>query len=76
MNRITVEEVQQHLLEVLTRLHPGEGVEIVLENQVIGRLIAEASMARSPRKPGSAIGTFIILEEDDEHLQDFAEYMS
>ena len=29
-----------------------------------------------PRRPGSAVGKFFILAEDDEHLADFEEYMS
>ena len=32
--------------------------------------------ARQPRKPGNCKGMLTILAEDDEHLQDFAEYMS
>lgn len=28
-----------------------------------------------PRRPGSAVGKFFILAEDDEHLADFKEYM-
>ncbi len=28
-----------------------------------------------PRVPGSAIGKLVILSEDEDHLQDFAEYM-
>ena len=28
-----------------------------------------------PRRPGSAIGKFFILAEDEEHLADFKEYM-
>jgi hypothetical protein len=31
--------------------------------------------ARQPRQPGSAKGKLVILADDDEHLQDFQEYM-
>ncbi|MGD1929222.1 MAG: antitoxin of toxin-antitoxin stability system [Leptolyngbyaceae cyanobacterium] len=75
MNQVTVKQVQQHLLELLENLNPGEGVQIVAGEQVIGRLVAEPGAIRQSRKPGSAIGSLIILEEDDEHLQDFADYM-
>jgi hypothetical protein len=30
---------------------------------------------RQPRQPGSAIGTLTILADDEEHLQDFQNYM-
>ncbi|WP_008307728.1 antitoxin [Leptolyngbya sp. PCC 6406] len=76
INCVTVQEVQQNLLDLLASLHPGEGVEIVLENQVIGRLVADGGTVRAPRQPGSAIGTLKILVEDNEHLQDFSQYMS
>ncbi|MEM6518056.1 MAG: antitoxin of toxin-antitoxin stability system [Cyanobacteria bacterium P01_D01_bin.71] len=75
MNQVTVQQVQQHLLELLENLNPGEGVQIVVGEQVIGRLMAEPETIRQARKPGSAIGSLTILEEDDEHLQDFADYM-
>lgn len=76
INRVTVQEVQQNLLDLLASLHPGEGVEIVLGNQVIGRLVADGGTVGTPRQPGSAIGTLKILVEDNEHLQDFSQYMS
>lgn len=75
MNRVTVQEVQQHLLDLLEGLRPGEGVEIVLGDWVVGRLMADGETMRTPRQPGSAIGTLTVLREDDEHLQDFAQYM-
>ena len=75
MNRVTVQEVQRHLLDLLADLRPGEGVQIVLGDRVVGRLMADGETVRTPRQPGSAIGTLKILAEDDEHLQDFAQYM-
>jgi antitoxin (DNA-binding transcriptional repressor) of toxin-antitoxin stability system len=75
MNQVTVQEAQQHLLELLKNLNPGEGVQIVAGEQVIGRLVAEEGMSRTPRTPGSAVGSLIILVDDDEHLQDFVNYM-
>ncbi|ASC71836.1 hypothetical protein XM38_027900 [Halomicronema hongdechloris C2206] len=76
MNQVTVQEVQQHLLELLKTLNPGEAVQIVAGEQVVGWLVAEEGVvARAPRQPGSAVGTLTIVADDDEHLQDFANYM-
>lgn len=75
MNQVTVQEVQQRLLELLKNLNPGEEVQIVAGEQVIGRLVAEEGVARAPRRPGSAVGTLTIVADDKEHLKDFANYM-
>ncbi|MEO0376073.1 MAG: antitoxin of toxin-antitoxin stability system [Cyanobacteria bacterium P01_A01_bin.17] len=75
MNQVTVQQVQQHLLELLADLSPGEGLQITVGERVVGRLVAEASAVRAQRQPGSAVGTLKILVDDDEHLQDFVSYM-
>jgi hypothetical protein len=31
---------------------------------------------RKPRQPGTCRGLLMIVSDDDEHLEDFAEYMS
>jgi antitoxin (DNA-binding transcriptional repressor) of toxin-antitoxin stability system len=75
MTQITLEEAQLRLPELIAELQPGEEVQIVAENRAVARLIAEVSPTRKPRQPGSAVGTFVILSDDDEHLQDFSDYM-
>lgn len=35
----------------------------------------DAEAPKKPRRPGSAKGILQILSEDDDHLQDFTEYM-
>ncbi|NJL47702.1 MAG: antitoxin of toxin-antitoxin stability system [Leptolyngbyaceae cyanobacterium SM2_5_2] len=71
MNQVTAQEVQQHLLELLADLSPGEELQIVAGKKVIGRLIAEKDSLRLPRHPGSAIGSLTIVAEDDDYLKDF-----
>src|SRR5436190_1770672 len=75
MQTATLEEVQTHLPSLLATLKPGEELMIIHENRPIARLILESPPSRKPRQPGSAIGQLIILQEDDEHLKDFQEYM-
>jgi hypothetical protein len=41
----------------------------------VARLKREHPADRKPRKAGSGKGKLVILQEDDEHLQDFQEYM-
>ena len=57
---------------LIDHLAAGEPLVFTRDSKPIARLLAESL---SPRKAGSAKGMLTILAEDDEHLQDFAEYM-
>ena len=75
MVTVTVEEAQADLAGLVSRLKPGEELLITKQDKAIARLTAEPSEKRKPRKPGSAVGKLRIIEDDDEHLDDFEEYM-
>jgi antitoxin (DNA-binding transcriptional repressor) of toxin-antitoxin stability system len=75
MSLLTLEEAQSRLPEVIHNLAPGEEVIILEDGQAVARLVAEPARNRQPRQPGSAKGMLTIVQEDDEHLRDFAEYM-
>lgn len=75
MSTITLEEAQGHLADVISKLSPGEPVIITLDDKPIARLIAEDVVTRQPRRAGTAQGILTIHVDDEEHLDDFAEYM-
>lgn len=75
MTQITLTEAQQNLSELITGLPPGEEIQITQNNQTIACLIVGPKPKRQPRKPGSAIGRFTIVKDDDEHLKDFSDHM-
>ncbi len=75
MTKVTIEEAQAKLPELIDNLAAGEELLITRDQQLIARLLAEERPQRKPRKAGSAKGMLTILVEDDEHLKDFAEYM-
>ncbi len=75
MTHITLIEAQQHLPEIIAGLTPGETIQIFQDDRPIARLTSETPTLRKPRKPGSAIGTFTIVSDDNEYLQDFSDYM-
>lgn len=53
-----------------SQLREGTSVRVVPVNN------REANeVALKPRQPGSAIGKLVIHADDDEHLNDFQEYM-
>ena len=72
---VTLEEAQAHLSELIDRLQPGETLVITRNEKPVARLLVEESPKRKPRKAGSAKGMLTILQDDDEHLKDFEEYM-
>jgi prevent-host-death family protein len=75
MSIITLEEAQAQLSTLISNLKPGEEIQITKNNQPVARLVGESNAVRQPRKPGSAIGKIKIISEDNEHLEDFKEYM-
>jgi prevent-host-death family protein len=75
MSIVTIEEAQAKLEELIDRLAPGEEVIITRHQQPVAKLVGQKRPVRKPRRPGSAKGKLIILVEDNEHLEDFKDYM-
>ena len=75
MSTMTIEEAQAKLPEVIDKLAPGEEVIITRNEQPVAKLVGQQRPIRMPRRPGSAKGKLVILAEDDEHLEDFKDYM-
>lgn len=71
---LTLAEAQTRLPDLIHSLSPGDEVVITENNRAVAKLIA--SPTEQPRPlPGRGKGTLIILSDDDEHLEDFKEYM-
>ncbi len=70
---ITLEHAQTNLAELIARLLPGNEIIITRNDQPIAELRPVSTVAQ-PRF-GNCRGSLTILAEDDEHLNDFAEYM-
>jgi len=72
---ITIEEAQAKLPELIAKLAPGEEVVITQNDQPVAEL---HPIAREKPRPqfGSCKGMLTIVAEDEEHLEDFKEYMS
>jgi len=71
-SEISVQEAQSRLAELIANLRPGEEVEITQGNQTVATLIGQ----KRQRQFGLGKGKLTILQEDDEHLEDFKEYMT
>lgn len=75
MMTVTLKMAQENLPDLIERLLPDQPILITHNDIPVARLIAETLASRSPRRAGSAQGLLTIVQEDDEHLQDFAEYL-
>jgi antitoxin (DNA-binding transcriptional repressor) of toxin-antitoxin stability system len=76
VSTITIEEAQATLSDVIDTLAPGEAVIITRNQQPVATLVGQQRPMRTPRRPGSAKGTLVILAEDDAHLRDFKDSMA
>ena len=74
MSLVTIEEAQAKLAELIDKITLGEEVIITRNQQPVAQLVP-----LPPAKPqpvfGSCKGMLTIVAEDDEHLEDFKEYM-
>jgi prevent-host-death family protein len=75
MTTVSIQEAEARLSELIHELKPGEEVVITENNQPVAKLIAQRPPARKPRQRGSAKGKLVIHAEDEQHLEDFQEYM-
>jgi antitoxin (DNA-binding transcriptional repressor) of toxin-antitoxin stability system len=75
VTQVSLEEAQSRLSELIAGLRPGEELQITRNDQPVARLVAESPRRRAPRQPGSAVGRLVIVSDDEDHLEDFKDYM-
>jgi prevent-host-death family protein len=77
MATVTIQEAQANLVELIRNLVPGDEVVITDNNRPVAKLVGEqpkpASRLRPP--PGLGKGLLTVVSDDEDHLQDFKEYM-
>jgi antitoxin (DNA-binding transcriptional repressor) of toxin-antitoxin stability system len=70
---ISIEEAQANLPEIIDRLGPDDEIVIRKGDQPVAEL---RPVVERPRPQfGSCRGMLTIVVEDEEHLEDFKEYM-
>ncbi|MCI0461350.1 MAG: hypothetical protein L0Z62_30750 [Gemmataceae bacterium] len=73
---IPLTELQARLPAILEQMHPGEKLFVTSpEGHIVATFKKEPPPRTAPRQPGSAARLLTIVADDEEHLQDFAEYM-
>lgn len=73
MPTVSLAEAQSKLPELIDHLAPGEELVITRDDKPVAKLVAAG--LPPPRRAGSGKGQLTIISDDDEHLEDFAEYM-
>ncbi len=71
---VPIEEAQSRLPELLAKLIPGEELFITQDDHPVAKLIALPRSGIVPKLGGSA-GKLLILDDSDDHLEDFKEYL-
>lgn len=71
---VTIQEAQAALDALIERTARGEQVVITRGDKPVAQLVA-VSGDRPTRKPGFAKGVLTIVSDDEEHLEDFKDYM-
>jgi prevent-host-death family protein len=74
MSIVTIEEAQAKLAELIDKITLGEEVIITRNQQPVAQLVPLPAVKPQPVF-GSCKGMLTIVAEDDEHLEDFKEYM-
>jgi prevent-host-death family protein len=75
MTTVTLHEAKSKLADLIHQLQPGDEVLITENQQPVAKLVGQATPLLEPRKAGSAKGKLTVVQDDDEHLRDFAESM-
>jgi antitoxin (DNA-binding transcriptional repressor) of toxin-antitoxin stability system len=71
---VSIEQTQLALKELIARTNQGEKVVITQDQLPVAELVA-ATGAKPTPVFGSCRGMLSIVADDDDHLQDFVEYM-
>ena len=72
---VTLEEAQANLPALIAMLTADSPLVIMQDSQPVAEL-RPATKPKPRPQFGACKGMLTIVDEDDEHLQDFAEYMS
>ncbi len=75
MTELTIEVAHANLDELVDSLGNGDVVILTRNQKQVAKLVGQRPTDPLPRKPGSAIGKLVVLVDDEEHLQDFEDYM-
>jgi prevent-host-death family protein len=74
MTVVSVAEAQAKLPELIDKVAAGEGVVITRDDKPVAQMLPIQQTKPQPRF-GSCKGMLTILQDDEDHLEQFKEYM-
>jgi antitoxin (DNA-binding transcriptional repressor) of toxin-antitoxin stability system len=75
MPKVTLQEAQAGLSELIHQLIPGQELVITENDEPVAKLVRLAPRTREPRQAGSANGKIWMAPDFDAPLEEFKEYM-
>jgi prevent-host-death family protein len=77
MATVSIQEAQAKLPDLIRNLTPGEELVITDNNHPVAKLVSELPKSNPGLRPppGLGKGFITIVSDDDEHLNEFKEYM-
>ena len=76
MPKVTLQEAQAGLSELIHQLSPGQELVITENDEPVAKLVRIGPRTREPRQAGSAKGSIHWMAPDfDAPLEEFKEYM-
>jgi antitoxin (DNA-binding transcriptional repressor) of toxin-antitoxin stability system len=76
MTAISIDQASAQLPTLLSKLAPGEEIMLTDGGKPVAKVTPVENCEPQPkRRLGSAKGILTIVSEDDDHLDDFAQYM-
>lgn len=70
---IPIDQASFQLRGLIQALAPGDEIVLTDNDKPVARIVPDGTSLK--RVPGAWKGMLTILKEDDEHLEDFKEYM-
>ena len=71
---MTIDQAAAKLREIVGALAPGDEIVLTRDDKPVAKIVAQPGRPVA-RKPGNCRGMLTILSDDDEHLEDFKDYM-
>jgi antitoxin (DNA-binding transcriptional repressor) of toxin-antitoxin stability system len=72
---ISLSKAQAELPEIIYNLKPGQELLITDNDRPVAKLIGQTATPPQRPSPGLCKGMITIVADDEEHLQEFGEYL-
>ncbi|HEY8749925.1 MAG TPA: hypothetical protein VIM11_18220 [Tepidisphaeraceae bacterium] len=71
---LSIDEAAAKLTELVRAMRPGDEIVLTDADRPVARILP-SSIPASERRPGRGKGMLVVVDDDDQHLDDFQGYM-